>query len=252
MTERKLSDPAWNHVHENLLISDYFGGGFNEIGFHNWFFLLHCTNVAPALARTGGWLSSFVLLASKTSDYRPENQLRNPAWGNAVASSLAIALHEGGFLLLNSYFILSSPSAIFRAFMRSPEELARDKMDIGLSAQSMKGKAIKEHDRVVLKSDLPAEGLKAGDVGTVVHIYRDGLAYEASLDSRRLRWCAGEQKAAVSDSGYSQIAGDTPATTGVQPTRSEVLAGDGVQLLNCLMRQLKASGSHILSQVFHW
>ncbi len=37
---------------------------------------------------------------------------------------------------------------------------------------------IKEHDRVVLKTDLPAEGFKAGDVGTVVHIYRDGRAYE--------------------------------------------------------------------------
>ena len=37
---------------------------------------------------------------------------------------------------------------------------------------------IEEHDRIVLKSDIPAEGLKAGDVGTVVHLYRDGLAYE--------------------------------------------------------------------------
>ena len=40
----------------------------------------------------------------------------------------------------------------------------------------MKGEIIKEHDRVVLKVDLPAEGLKAGDAGTVVHLYRDGLA----------------------------------------------------------------------------
>jgi hypothetical protein len=45
----------------------------------------------------------------------------------------------------------------------------------------MKDKTIKEHDRVVLKSDLPAERLKAGDVGTVVHIYRDGLAYEVEF-----------------------------------------------------------------------
>ncbi len=37
---------------------------------------------------------------------------------------------------------------------------------------------IKEHDRIVLKAALPAEGLEAGDVGTVVHVYRDGLAYE--------------------------------------------------------------------------
>ena len=40
---------------------------------------------------------------------------------------------------------------------------------------------IKEHDRIVLKTDLPAEGLEAGDVGTVVHIYRDGLAYEVEF-----------------------------------------------------------------------
>ena len=37
---------------------------------------------------------------------------------------------------------------------------------------------IKEHDRVVLKTAVPAEGLEAGDVGTVVHLYKDGLAYE--------------------------------------------------------------------------
>lgn len=36
---------------------------------------------------------------------------------------------------------------------------------------------IKEHDRVVLKTAVPAEGLEAGDVGTVVHVYKDGLAY---------------------------------------------------------------------------
>lgn len=37
---------------------------------------------------------------------------------------------------------------------------------------------IKEHERVVLKTSLPSEGLEAGDVGTVVHVYNDGLAYE--------------------------------------------------------------------------
>jgi hypothetical protein len=30
---------------------------------------------------------------------------------------------------------------------------------------------LKEHDRVVLTADVPAERLKAGDVGTIVHIY---------------------------------------------------------------------------------
>jgi len=45
----------------------------------------------------------------------------------------------------------------------------------------------KEHERVVLKVPVSAEGLEAGDVGTVVHVYRDGLAYEVefvTLDGR--------------------------------------------------------------------
>lgn len=40
---------------------------------------------------------------------------------------------------------------------------------------------IKEHDRVVLTTPVPTEGLEAGDVGTVVHMYRDGLAYEVEF-----------------------------------------------------------------------
>ena len=45
----------------------------------------------------------------------------------------------------------------------------------------MKGNMIKEHDRIVLKTDLPADGLEAGDVGTVVHLYADGAAYEVEF-----------------------------------------------------------------------
>lgn len=40
---------------------------------------------------------------------------------------------------------------------------------------------IKEHDRVVLKTPIPAEELETGDVGTVVHIYQDGQAYEVEF-----------------------------------------------------------------------
>ena len=40
---------------------------------------------------------------------------------------------------------------------------------------------IKEHERIVLKAAIPGEGLEAGDVGTVVHAYRDGLAYEVEF-----------------------------------------------------------------------
>ena len=40
---------------------------------------------------------------------------------------------------------------------------------------------IRELDRVVFVTAVPAEGLVAGDVGTVVHIYRDGQAYEVEF-----------------------------------------------------------------------
>ena len=40
---------------------------------------------------------------------------------------------------------------------------------------------IKEHERVVLTAPVPEEGLEAGDVGTVVHLYHDGQAYEVEF-----------------------------------------------------------------------
>ncbi len=40
---------------------------------------------------------------------------------------------------------------------------------------------IKEHERVVLTAAVPEEGLEPGDVGTVVHVYRDGQAYEVEF-----------------------------------------------------------------------
>ena len=46
---------------------------------------------------------------------------------------------------------------------------------------------IKELDRVVLTEPLPKESLEKGDVGTVVHVYGDGRAFEVEftmLDGR--------------------------------------------------------------------
>ncbi|MBM4065485.1 MAG: DUF4926 domain-containing protein [Planctomycetes bacterium] len=40
---------------------------------------------------------------------------------------------------------------------------------------------IKEHDRIVLLKDLPEDGLQPGDVGTVVHIHRQGEAFEVEF-----------------------------------------------------------------------
>ena len=40
---------------------------------------------------------------------------------------------------------------------------------------------IREHERVVLSVPVPEHGLKEGDVGTVVHLYEDELAYEVEF-----------------------------------------------------------------------
>ena len=56
---------------------------------------------------------------------------------------------------------------------------------------------IKEHDCVVLTKNLPAENLEAGDVGTVVHIHKDGAAYEVE---------------------FGTLAGDTVAVATVEAT----------------------------------
>jgi Domain of unknown function (DUF4926) len=46
---------------------------------------------------------------------------------------------------------------------------------------------IREHERVVLTAPVPKERLEIGDVGTVVHVYSDGEAFEVeftTLDGR--------------------------------------------------------------------
>lgn len=40
---------------------------------------------------------------------------------------------------------------------------------------------IREHDCIVLLENLVEDGLVAGDVGTVVHVHRDGEAFEVEF-----------------------------------------------------------------------
>ena len=40
---------------------------------------------------------------------------------------------------------------------------------------------IKEHDRVVLKKGIADQRLKTGDVGTVIHVYKRGAAFEVEF-----------------------------------------------------------------------
>ncbi|MFA5265428.1 MAG: DUF4926 domain-containing protein [Opitutaceae bacterium] len=40
---------------------------------------------------------------------------------------------------------------------------------------------LKEHEPVVLTRSQPENGLEAGDVGTIVHVHRDGAAFEVEF-----------------------------------------------------------------------
>jgi len=40
---------------------------------------------------------------------------------------------------------------------------------------------MEEHESLVLATDLPDESLKEGDIGTVVHVQKDGAAYEVEF-----------------------------------------------------------------------
>jgi hypothetical protein len=40
---------------------------------------------------------------------------------------------------------------------------------------------LKEHDIVVLVENDPLHGLEAGDIGTIVHVYADGEAFEVEF-----------------------------------------------------------------------
>lgn len=40
---------------------------------------------------------------------------------------------------------------------------------------------IKEHESVVLARDLPQEHLQSGDLGVVVSVHKDGIAYEVEF-----------------------------------------------------------------------
>lgn len=49
---------------------------------------------------------------------------------------------------------------------------------------------MKEHDLVVLTRSSPEHGLEPGDMGTIVHRYEDGEAFEVELTSAEARTIA--------------------------------------------------------------
>jgi hypothetical protein len=67
---------------------------------------------------------------------------------------------------------------------------------------------IKKHERVVLNRPVPDEGLETGDVGTVVHVYAGGGAYEVEFTT-----LAGKTAAVVTvEAGQVRPVGDREIT----------------------------------------
>ena len=64
---------------------------------------------------------------------------------------------------------------------------------------------INEHDRIVLTKPVPSDGLEVGDVGTVVHVYAEGKAFEVeftTLDGKTAAVATVEAVAARPVTGY--------------------------------------------------
>jgi hypothetical protein len=59
----------------------------------------------------------------------------------------------------------------------------RNPAQVGHGVPEWGAEMISEHDRVVLISDIVGEAVRAGDVGTVVHIYPQHAAYEVEFFS---------------------------------------------------------------------
>jgi len=57
-----------------------------------------------------------------------------------------------------------------------------------LFAAEGEGKMSKEHDLMVLRRDVPAHGLKAGDVGVVVGVYPEGGLEVEFVNGGRPLW----------------------------------------------------------------
>lgn len=48
---------------------------------------------------------------------------------------------------------------------------------------------LKEHDRIVVTQEFPELAVHSGDIGTVVHVYRDNAAVEVEFDTSIGRTC---------------------------------------------------------------
>ena len=68
-----------------------------------------------------------------------------------------------------------------------PEHLRSGRIRVVATLAAQVVEVIPEHAVVRLLPDRPADGLKAGDKGTVVHVYEGGAGYEVEFVGGRTR-----------------------------------------------------------------
>ncbi len=71
---------------------------------------------------------------------------------------------------------------------------------------------LKEHDIVTLTVDLPDDGLRAGEVGTIVHVHASGKAFVVEFADR--------ETPAFATVSPAQVSERRPVHSRRQPTRA--------------------------------
>lgn len=72
---------------------------------------------------------------------------------------------------------------------------------------------LKEHDIVTLAVDLPEDGLRAGETGTIVHVHASGKAFVVEFADRE-RPCSLRSYLHRSSSGVRSMVGACPRALG--------------------------------------
>ncbi len=83
--------------------------------------------------------------------------------------------------------VILTPSADGTLHLPLPANLRRGPVHVVATLAAQEAESIPEHAIVRLCHDLDADGLKAGEIGTVVHVYEGAAAYEVEFIHGRTR-----------------------------------------------------------------
>ena len=88
---------------------------------------------------------------------------------------------------MNTIDAIFTPSPDGTLHLPLPANLRRGPVHVVATLAAQAAESIPEHAIVRLSHDLDADGLKVGDIGTVVHVYEGAAAYEVEFIHGRAR-----------------------------------------------------------------